>query len=97
MVSIDQPLLAPAASDDILAVVSARVAAYLSLTKPRLVLLVLVTVAVGFLLGIRGNLSRNTLVTLSVTVAGTAVVAGGAGDFESVAGARTRRPHAAHV
>ena len=42
-----------------LAAIAGRVAAYVSLTKPRLVLLVLVTVAVGFLLGIRGNLSRN--------------------------------------
>jgi protoheme IX farnesyltransferase len=79
MVSIDQPLLAPAASDDILAVIAGRVAAYVSLTKPRLVLLVLVTVAVGFLLGVRGNLSRTTLVSLAATVAGTALVAGGAG------------------
>ena len=37
MVSIDQPLLAPASSDDILAAVAGRVAAYVSLTKPRLV------------------------------------------------------------
>ena len=79
MVSIDQPFLAPAASDDILAAISGRVAAYVSLTKPRLVLLVLVTVAVGFLLGVRGNLSRNTLVSLTATLAGTALVAGGAG------------------
>ena len=54
MASIDQPLLATSASDDALAAIGGRVAAYVSLTKPRLVLLVLVTVAVGFLLGARG-------------------------------------------
>ena len=58
---------------------AAALAAYLSLTKPRLVLLVLVTVAVGFLLGARGQSHPVTLVTLAATLLGTALVAGGAG------------------
>ena len=78
--SIDQPLLAgSAAEDDVLAAMSARLAAYLSLTKPRLVLLVLVTVAVGFLLGPRGGTSHATLFSLAATLVGTSLVAGGAG------------------
>jgi protoheme IX farnesyltransferase len=80
MVSIDQPLLAASASDqDLLAAISGRVSAYLSLTKPRLVLLVLVTVAVGFLLGPRGSASHVSLSSLVATLSGTALVAGGAG------------------
>ena len=56
--SIDQPLLAGSATQEaMLAAISGRLAAYVSLTKPRLVLLVLVTVAVGFLLGTRGSVS----------------------------------------
>ena len=94
MASIDQPLLAVAASDDVLAAVGSRVAAYLSLTKPRLVLLVLVTVAVGFLLGARGG-QRATLATLAATLLGTALVAGGAGALnqwlERARDARMRR------
>jgi protoheme IX farnesyltransferase len=78
-VSIEQPLLDPTASDDLLATIAGRVSAYVSLTKPRLVLLVLVTVAVGFLLGVRGNFARNTLLSLTATLTGTALVAGGAG------------------
>ena len=53
-----------------------RLVAYLSLTKPRLVLMVLVTVAVGYLLGARG---RAQPATLALTLLGTALVAGGAG------------------
>ena len=55
--SIDQPLLTNPAADDALAALGNRLAAYVSLTKPRLVLLVLVTVAVGFLLGPRSSVS----------------------------------------
>ena len=78
--SIDQPLLAGSAADeDVLAAISGRLAAYVSLTKPRLVLLVLVTVAVGFLLGSRGTTSGATLLSLAATVLGTSFVAGGAG------------------
>jgi protoheme IX farnesyltransferase len=79
MASIDQPLLAPTASDDLLAAIGGRVASYVSLTKPRLVLLVLVTVAVGFLLGARGSAARTGFLSLAATLLGTALVAGGAG------------------
>jgi len=52
-----------------------KVADYLALTKPRIALLVLVTVAVGFLLGGRGVAPP---VTLLLTLSGTALVAAGA-------------------
>jgi heme o synthase len=78
--SIDQPLLAAsAAEEDVLAAISSRLAAYVSLTKPRLVLMVLVTVAVGFLLGSRASASRETFLSLAATLVGTGLVAGGAG------------------
>ncbi len=79
MASIDQPLLAGAAPVDVLTAAGNRVAAYMSLTKPRLVLLVLVTVAVGFLLGGRGSIHPGRFATLVATLLGTAMVAGGAG------------------
>jgi protoheme IX farnesyltransferase len=52
-----------------------KAAAYLSLTKPRIVAMVLVTVGVGFLLGARRSAHPTTL---SLTLLGTALVAGGA-------------------
>jgi heme o synthase len=76
LASLDQPLLAVSKSDAILPAVGNRLAAYLSLTKPRLVLMVLVTVAVGYLLGARGRAHPSTL---ALTLLGTALVAGGAG------------------
>jgi heme o synthase len=76
LVSLDQPLLAVSESGAILPAIGSRLAGYLSLTKPRLVLLVLVTVAVGYLLGARGAAHPSTL---SLTLLGTALVAGGAG------------------
>jgi len=74
--SLDQTLLAGSPSDAVLAVAARRAALYVSLTKPRLVLLVLVTVAVGFLLGARGSAQPTVL---AATLVGTAMVAGGAG------------------
>ncbi|MEO6808066.1 MAG: hypothetical protein ABI353_03010 [Isosphaeraceae bacterium] len=44
----------------------------ISLTKPRIVLMVLITVAVGFLLGARGS---SHLSVLLLTLAGTDLVA----------------------
>jgi len=79
MASIDRPILAGAAPDAVLAAAGSRVAAYMSLTKPRLILLVLVTVAVGFLLGARGGIHAGRFATLAGTLLGTAMVAGGAG------------------
>ena len=79
--SIDQPLLTRPAPVAVLAAAESRVAAFVSLTKPRLVFLVLVTVAVGFLLGARGTMVPTTALaaTLGGTLVGTALVAGGAG------------------
>jgi heme o synthase len=75
----NQPLLATGAlSAAVLAVTGSRVGAYLSLTKPRLVSLVLVTVAVGYLLGARGGGHHASLATVLATLIGTALVAGGA-------------------
>jgi protoheme IX farnesyltransferase len=76
LASIDQPLLAVAEPGEPLPVIGSRVSDYLSLTKPRLVLMVLVTVAVGYLLGGRGGAQP---ATLAITLLGTALVAGGAG------------------
>jgi heme o synthase len=73
---VGQPALASSASDAVVAAAAARFGLYLSLTKPRLVLLVLVTVAVGFLLGARASAHP---ALLTATVLGTALVAGGAG------------------
>jgi heme o synthase len=76
LASLDQPLLAVTESGPFLPAIGGRASAYLSLTKPRLVLLVLVTVAVGYLLGGRGGAQPTTL---AITLLGTALVAGGAG------------------
>jgi protoheme IX farnesyltransferase len=79
MASIDRPLFAGVPPLAVFSAAGSRGAAYLSLTKPRLVLLVLVTVAVGFLLGARGGVHPARIATLAATLAGTALVAGGAG------------------
>jgi heme o synthase len=76
LASLDQPLLAVTEPDAVWPALGSRLVAYLSLTKPRLVLMVLVTVAVGYLLGARG---RAQPATLAMTLLGTALVAGGAG------------------
>jgi heme o synthase len=57
-------------------------AALLELTKPRIVVLVLVTVGAAFYLGAEGTLS---LVTLGHTLLGTALVAGGTNALNQVA------------
>jgi heme o synthase len=51
-----------------------RLAAYVALTKPRVVTMVVLTTAVGFHLGSRGTLAVGTLLH---TLAGTALAAGG--------------------
>jgi protoheme IX farnesyltransferase len=58
-----------------LAVAEGRLAAYVALTKPRITVMVLVTVATGFLLGARGASHPSTLL---LTLLGTGLVAGGA-------------------
>ncbi len=76
LASYDQPVLAVSESGAVFPALGSRMAGYLSLTKPRLVLMVLVTVAVGYLLGARGGAHPTTL---AITLLGTAMVAGGAG------------------
>src|SRR5262249_7225938 len=76
LASLEQPALAVTDSGAVLPALGSRLAGYLSLTKPRLILMVLVTVAVGYLLGARGGAHPTTL---AITLLGTAMVAGGAG------------------
>ena len=70
-----------------------KVAAYFSLTKPRIVVMVLITVGVGFILGARGSAHP---ATMSLTLIGTALVAGSASASEPVDGAGPRRSDAPH-
>ena len=79
MASVDQFGLAAPASEALFSAVANRAAAYLSLTKPRLVVLVLATVAAGFFLGLRWESRSLSIMTLAMTLLGTALVAGGAG------------------
>jgi protoheme IX farnesyltransferase len=76
----------------LLATAGSKLAAYLSLTKPRIVVMVLVTVGVGFLVGARGSAHP---ATLSLTLLGTGLVAGGASTLnqwlERARDARMRR------
>ena len=58
-----------------LAEVRVKISAYVALTKPRIMVMVLVTVAAGFLLGGRAGASD---ASLALTVIGTGLVAGGA-------------------
>jgi protoheme IX farnesyltransferase len=75
VVTFGQPVLSTSPTEAVLAEAGSKVSAYLSLTKPRIVVMVLVTVGVGFLLGARGSAHP---ATLSLTLLGTALVAGGA-------------------
>jgi heme o synthase len=59
----------------------AKLTAFVSLTKPRIALMVLVTVAVGFVLGAHGAVSP---VKLLLTLVGTAMVAGGASAWNMI-------------
>ena len=63
------------AAEAALAEAGGRLAAYVALTKPRIGVMVLVTVATGFLLGARGASHPSTLL---LTLIGTGLVAGGA-------------------
>ena len=67
---------------------AARLAAYVALTKPRIAVMVLVTVAAGFLLGARGASHPSTLL---LTLLGTGLVAGGASAWNQYPRARPRR------
>src|SRR5258708_7522567 len=61
--------------------VRARISAYAALTKPRIGLMVLITVAVGFVLGANGPFSPLRLV---LTLLGTGLVAGGASAWNMI-------------
>jgi heme o synthase len=74
-VSYGHPVSADPSTEAVLAATGMRVAAYFSLTKPRIVLMVLITVGVGFLLGARRSAHP---ATLALTLLGTALVAAGA-------------------
>ncbi len=74
-VSYAQPVLSSASTDALLAAAASRISAYISLTKPRIVAMVQVTVGVGFVLGARGSANP---ATLALTLLGTGLVAGGA-------------------
>ncbi len=63
------------AAETALAVASGKLAAFVALTKPRIAIMVLVTVATGFFLGARGASNPSTF---ALTLIGTGLVAGGA-------------------
>ena len=60
---------------------SSRLAAFVALTKPRIAVMVLVTVTVGFLLGAQGEIPA---LTLLLTMVGTGAVAAGASVWNQV-------------
>src|SRR5262249_7204725 len=74
-VPVPVPVRSEASAEVVLADAGSKLAAYVALTKPRIVVMVLVTVATGFILGARGGSHPSTL---SLTMFGTALVAGGA-------------------
>jgi protoheme IX farnesyltransferase len=72
---LGQPVLAPAGALAVWAGLFSKTSAYVSLTKPRIVVMVLVTFGVAFLLGARGSAHP---ATLALSLLGTALVAGSA-------------------
>ena len=74
-VSFAEPVLESSSAEALLSAALGKTAAYFSLTKPRIVVMVLITVGVGFILGARGSAHP---ATLSLTLIGTALVAGSA-------------------
>ncbi len=69
------------AAETALADAGGKLAAFVALTKPRITVMVLVTVATGFFLGARGASNPSTL---ALTVLGTGLVAGGASALNQV-------------
>ncbi len=73
-----------------LATLGRKASYYLTLTKPRIAVMVLITVATGFLLGARGStyppslLGTSKLSTLLLTLIGTGLVAGSASVWNQV-------------
>ena len=74
-VSIGQVVISDEASAETLHAAGSKISAILSLTKPRIVLMVLITVGVGFILGARGSARPTALI---MTLVGTGLVAAGA-------------------
>ena len=63
---------------------SRSLAAYVSLTKPRITVFVVMTAFVGFVAGTKGPLSGMDLALLLHTLLGTAFVASGTSAFNQV-------------
>jgi protoheme IX farnesyltransferase len=76
-----RPALTEAPAGAALSAAGGKVAALVELTKPRIAVMVLVTVATGFVLGARG---ASHPATLACTLVGTALVAGGASAWNQV-------------
>lgn len=77
--TLSHSALAEPDAGSLLAAAWGRLASYLALTKPRIVVMVLVTVATGFWLGARGLASQSgSIRTLLLSLLGTGLVAGGA-------------------
>ncbi len=77
--TLSQTVLAEPNAESALAAAGSRLSAYVALTKPRIVVMVLITVATGFWLGARTVLlPSRSLGPLLATLIGTGLVAGGA-------------------
>jgi protoheme IX farnesyltransferase len=75
------PVLAVPRAEAAWAVARVKLAAYASLTKPRITAMVLITVATSFLLGARGDWTSSAL---ALALLGTGLVAGGASALNQV-------------
>lgn len=77
--ALSQSVLAEPDVESVLAGLTGRLASYVALTKPRIVVMVLVTVATGYWLGARGaSYQAGSIITLLLSLFGTGLVAGGA-------------------
>ncbi len=74
-VSLGEVVFSDGSPEVTLQAAGSKISAVLSLTKPRIVLMVLITVGVGFILGARGSARPSTLLW---TLLGTGLVAAGA-------------------
>lgn len=79
--TLSRPGLTDPPADATLAVAGGKLAAFVALTKPRIGVMVLVTVATGFVLGARGGSHPATLL---FTLLGTGLVAGAASAWNQV-------------
>lgn len=79
--TLDSTGLADPPADAVLAKAGGKLAGYVALTKPRIAVMVLVTVATAFVLGAR---QASNPATLLLTLAGTGLVAGAASAWNQV-------------